>query len=592
MSWLRAAAVVAARSRSVRLSHSPVGRLAGRVSRRLGAVLFVALVGSLSLGGAAQAQLTMAPSIVVLETRRGATATFRLGIGNGTETPQECSINASDMVLSPVGAPHAVESDARGCGAWIAFDPQSFTLAPGASQGVVCNLKAPRGADYGGHYALVSCLVKAVGAEGEGTGAVIRFGFRLDSAVLVTVLGGQLQARIEPAGVRILAAQDLKDEQRRGAKGWVAEVLVRNSGNVHDMVTGELRILTEQGPAVARVPLEAGRGWVLAGSERLFTASGSQSLPDGVYLLQARFNAGRRIVGTTSQTFSIHEGKAQPGEPSEALRAAIEASRPVFILQPERFYFEAPARGRRSQVIRVLNLTERTLELESRALPWSQDELGNNIFPAQPPGGRFLPQALTITPATVKIPPLSGGSFVVTFAFPPGADGEYYLALALAQPGETLTDDAYLLGQRTVLVTAAAKGTLRPQAEITAASETAQEGGGYQFEVTLENTGNSRCAGQGEIQVARGSETIDRLSFGAQDVLLLAGGKRTFSVTWPRVLEAGSYTATITARYAEGKQATRELKFQVAKQEPAGAPEASAPAPAPPDTVMESEQTE
>jgi len=532
------------------------------IDRSVAGLLWVAFCSVLGLSQVAHAQMRLSPPISVLETRRGATARFEVGVLNRGKEPRECAMRASDMLLSPEGRAQAVEKSERGCGNWISFDVESFTLAPGEGRDVTCQLKVPRGASVGGHYAMVSVLAgPAASADESRTGAIITFGSRLDAAVLVTVLGGRLWGKIEPGEAELSAGEDLAGT--RGRAEWAVEIPVKNTGNVHAMVTGEMSLVSEHGQRIARAPLEAGLGWILADGERVFRAMGTERLPDGVYLVRGHFNAGRRRVGAAVQTFTVHEGKAMPGEPTGALRAAIEAARPLYMMQASTLHFNLPPGGRRSQTIRVMNLTDRETHLEPRLIAYGEDEDGKMIFPAQPAHGRFRPDLITARPAGITLPPRSTRNMTVLFAMPRDAEGEYYAALALAEPGNELTTDDYLLAERTVLVTAEAARTVKREAAVVKLDVREWAGGMHQLGVRVKNVGNARCAAMGHVDVLYKGETIERLSFGTNEVLLLPNSERYFTILWPRVLEPGPYRAIATLVYAEGKTASRELLFEM-----------------------------
>jgi hypothetical protein len=363
------------------------------------------------------------------------------------------------------------------------------------------------------------------------------------------------------------------DFQASGDKPWQAAIRVSNTGNMHTRAKLRCMLTTGQGTPIEEGEAQTGQGYILAGCARAFPVIGKAVLRDGAYGLRTEIEVeGSRRPVIRTAFFSLSHGQITAGKSEAGLSESG-----LFTVQPGSVYVELPARARRSQAVQVLNLTDKELKLEPHVLAWSQDEDGNVIFPAQPDHGRYLAEALTVRPTTIAVRPHSRQAMRLTFAMPAQGEGEYYVAVALSPPGEKLPDDAYVLAERTVLLTAHATGTAKREAVISGLALEQIEDGGYQFQVAVKNTGNSRCMAQGGIEVLQGAETIDRLSFGSSDILLMPACQRRFAIAWPRVLKPGAYRAIASVRYAESQEAKKELAFE-AEQGARGSSDQSGPA--------------
>ena len=513
--------------------------------------LVVTLIGINMLLGvvlSARADIAMQPMIAHVSVHRGTRQTFDIAVANSGDTDFRCHVGSVDITQNEMGVPvSTAEKAERGCAEWLTFKPSEFVLTAGTNTVIKCTIRAPFHAS-GAYYAFASVLFEATRAAPPGAGVINRL---LNSVVMAVVTGTErLQARFRVESVGLEAAM---------GKPWQAAIQVSNTGNLHARVHARCTLATARGSRIEEGKPEIEKGYILAGCTRTFRVVGKRTVPDGSYMVRTIIEvegSHRPIIRTAF--FTLSRGEIVPEQKEPTLTESD-----WFMLQPDSVYFELPPRGRRSQALQVMNLTNESLKLEPRLLAWSRDEQGNVIFPDQPDHGRFLPDALTVRPATITVRPGSRQNLTLTFVMPEEAEGEYYVALALAPPGQELPDDPDLLAQRTALVTAQAPKTVQREAVIASLDVKQSQAGGYDLQVVVENTGNCRCAADGQIEIVQGAETIARLSFGSAETLLLPAGQRKFTINWPRVLEPGGYRAIATVRYAEGEQAKKDFAFSV-----------------------------
>jgi hypothetical protein len=271
----------------------------------------------------------------------------------------------------------------------------------------------------------------------------------------------------------------------------------------------------------------------------------------------------RSSVYFADETFAVSQGKVTKGEPDAAMLREIEAVRPKCLTVPDSLYWELRPGARRSQLIQLLNLTPQPLDLVAQLRPWEFDEAGKVIFPDSATHQRYLPRALSVAPSRITLRPMGQQSVTVTFVMPAAAEGEYYDALFFVPEGQPLTTDPDILAQQALMVTAAVPKTANPNLVIPEFGLKMLDSGGYQFDCAVENKGNAHCAVKGTIEVSLLGRKVDDLAFGGDAVALLPAGRRSFAVSWPRVLEPGKYQATATVRYGDGKVVTRDVRFEI-----------------------------
>jgi len=523
--------------------------------------------GALFLALPAAAQLELAPSLRMVSLRPGTSVTFPLAVGNRSKTPLTCQMSAQDMVLDPSGrAAKAPEGYKRGCGSWVTLKPAQFRLRPGESRKVEATLKAPRGSG-GGYYARLSCLARPEGEVAENRGMGIRFQFQINTALMATVTGGRLYSSIHARSIELATHPQKPGGGSSGS--WEAMVTVQNTGNLHAPLEGQISVLDERGRVIARAPLLAGRGYVLAEGERVFRASGGDRLPDGGYAVVATLGppGGRAAPATATAQFTVLRGEVQRGKPTGEMRALLNSLNPGFYVKQTNLEFSLAAGARRRNSVEILNVTGEPLQLTAKIRDWELDPSGELAFPEHGAShGRSCAGWISIAPATILVPPRGRANVSVTAALPRDAAGEHYAAIVLAPRSGLRVAEPGVMSRTTILVTARALRTEKPAATVAGFVASRLEAHSTTFRLNVRNTGNVACFAQGRVAILDSLRKVitENLSFGSEQVVVLPNGGRRFDIDWLGGLAPGGYVAVVSLAYHDGTPPiSKEIPFKV-----------------------------
>jgi hypothetical protein len=389
----------------------------------------------------------------------------------------------------------------------------------------------------------------------------------MSCALLATVTSGRLHSNISAKSIQL--STNPGRARASGSPAWAARVAVRNTGNVHAMLEGRVSILDEHGRAMARAPLLGGRGYVLAGGERVFQSSGSEHLPDGVYALAASLHlAGRRSAPTiASVSFTILKGEVHQGEPSPESRALLASLNPGFYLERPTVEFALSPGGKRRELVPIVNRTDQPIELAAELREWELDAQGELTFPPGRPGhGRSCAGWLRVEPPAVTLPPRGRARVALQITMPKQVHGEYYAAVEFKRPDQTKSSDSAALIAGSVLVTARARRTEKPEIQVASFALPKQTPRSTTFRLSVRNCGNVECFAEGRVAVldSRRRVVVENLQFGSEQQTLMPNGVRTFEITWPGALSPGPHTAVIALNYYRGTTAlAKEVSFAV-----------------------------
>ena len=535
--------------------------------RLLGWVGLAAAAWSALVAPDARAQLTLVPPIRMVRVAPGAKQAFELTVSNRSSRAVSCEVEAEDMVLDEHGRPvRAPEGYRRGCASWVEFRPQRFSLGAQKAQRVLCTVKAPRGT-AGGYYARLVCLASP-GVGARESGASINLHFRLVSALLVTVTGTRVYSNIVPRGVEC-SVKAAGNPSAGASPGWAMAVRVTNTGNVHAALDGEVRILDRWGRVAARSPLRGGRGFVLPGADRVFEARGTERLADGTYVAVATLHPPGRPTSPVSASgvFSLVQGEVRTGEPTPEVVALLEALRPLFHLPTGRIEISLAPGGRRVEMVEIVNLSDRALELGATVRDWDMDAHGAVTFPEAEPGhGRSGVAWVSLASAPVSLPPKGKGRLAVTVALPRDAEGDYYAAVTLGQTGGPAAADVSALLETSVLLRMRAIRTAKPAGIPTGFSVTQVDPYRSAFRLDVKNTGNSECFAQARVAIldARRQPVVEGLEFGSGETMILPNRLRTLRGEWQGTLPPGKYVAVVALSFdANAPSVSREIAFDV-----------------------------
>jgi len=503
-------------------------------------IIFCALAWALS-AGAARAQLRVAPIIRELAVRPGAAQSFRLAVANmGTES-LSCTISSVGMTLAPNGRPLAADRDgARSCAPWLTFDATQFELRPGVGREVQVTARAPRSAG-GGYYALIRVVGRPPSTR-LSRGARVAIGYEVDVAALATVVTPKLRGLLQPDLPALLLVRE------SGRTKWRASVRVTNKGNVHERVEGRADILDLDLRRVAEAPLSTGKGYVLPDGVREFQAEGSGSLRDGTYTVRVRL--GRRGENprlTAVSVWRVTDGRVEPADASPGALAAARAALGEFYVEPQHVEVKCAPGARRYTQIRMKNRSREAVQLSPRVLQWWVDRSGHLVI-SREAGKRSAGGWLEVAPETIALPPKGSGTLRLCVAPQRGlASGEYYAAVVLARPDESLPVDVSLLTDRTALVTVAVGDALSPKVAVPALSARPRSQGGFAFSFKVANDGNARAWPSARVTVtdAHGQRVEPTAEIDQDEWPLMPGTTRDYRAEWSRLLAPGSYTATV-----------------------------------------------
>jgi len=497
-------------------------------------------------------QFTISPIIIELTGYAGGLRTFTFSIGNTGQKPLDCTVGTSSMAIAGGGLPVEVDDAPRSCKDWITVTPERFRLPPKQGIRLVCRMRVPRNTG-GGYYALISCHGVPTGGTEErtadrGVGAGIRFSHRALVPILLTIPAPQMQAVID-------AAQPIISEAKQGS-GYMFELPVRNRGNVHARMSGTVEVRSEAEQLVDRFELEAGRGFILPGHERLFKNRGTVNLPDGVYLMRVRLEAqgsGRPMQNVFP--FYVEGSQPKVAELTDELRAKLQKQSTGFIVSPADMLVSLRAGGRRSQAVELINLTRDTIELKASLLEWYRAADGNDLIAdSKVPHGRSGRDAVTLRQPEIQLRPLSRRRVPITIALPKEAAGERYAALTFDRADVQLDASPAGRVRRSTMVRIYAEGTGEISGQISQLEATRKPNGEIDLILQFRNTGNVGFTPDVSFRVIdENDRPLGKVTPPIHPLLVQAGCKAVVSAVWSRVLDPGEYTAEVTFRPSQNK---------------------------------------
>ncbi|MFO7946943.1 MAG: hypothetical protein R6V19_09015 [Armatimonadota bacterium] len=539
--------------------------------RRSKLSFFVCLTAMIASAAISSAQLRIVPQIVRPTLMPGQTQTVRIAVQNVTETTRTLNTRVDNITLSPEGRPHRAGEDApRGCREWLTVTPESVDVQPEVSQVFECTISPPRTAS-GGYYAMVTFSTRFQEPEQqpeveEGSAAMIGLSSSISAVFLVTVRGRDMSVGAEAQGVALGVPSD--EERARTGKQWKAAVDVVNTGNMHAIMEGTLSILSEDGRTeLDKCSLSSGLGYVLPGMTRRFIGAGEYNLPDSAYLALSRIgptHAPKSSWARRITPFFVHDGRLQPGEPTDEMRQTAELLGARVMVRPARVTFDVPPRGRRTKPIDLRNPSEQPIILEPEIADWTITRDGEIQVAENLHGDRSRPEMVQM-PRRLQVPPRSHRTVPVAVQMPQDAVGDYYPAVVFRAviDGEKQPQDATFLPSTMLHCTATNTG--EAHLEIESAEATRQSDGGVVFEMVVKNTGTLtvNVSGRVRIDAPDGSAVTGALALGGEDLQLLAAASRHVRATWYGSQEPGEYTAHFSAVAAEVDSASARTTFTI-----------------------------
>jgi len=535
-------------------------------------ILFSAWVPS------ANAQVSVIPQVQEVIVNRGGKTRFNLQIANRGTEPLAFSMVAYglDITIQGVPSPSTSGTD-QSCADWITFTPATFELAPDAVQIVDGMIQAPQEA-MGGYSAFITAgyympsVPFAMGEEGKVQGELM-VGRAVSSVLLVTARSSRNFVTLEPDSLTLVSGRRPSTDtmplslSSTGDEVWQASLMVTNTGNIHTLATGEIAIWRDDASLVERADLTAGRGFVLPGRKRAFTARGNKPLADGIYMakVQLRTREGRLIQGAFP--YSIVNGEAVPGAASDRIRALLKAAAPVFSLSERTLDYKITPGGKRTQGITLKNYSADSLTVVAHVVDWTLDKDGKVVLRPDPDVlVRPCTSWLSISPDPVVIPPKRSSTVKVTVTAPSEISGEYYSAVVFetSESGKSLPTEFEL--PRTLLMTVSSAQGLEYRAEIKSFDCKPVSPLLRIFVVNALNTGNTHCFASGKIEIydLKYNMVMEPIPFGGPNDYVLPGKVRGYAVPCPGALDRGTYEAVVVLDYQDGAApVTSSIHFEV-----------------------------
>lgn len=236
----------------------------------------------------AAGSLSATPSILDLGVRPAVPTTTSVRITNTSGRP--VTLRASAEPFEPPQSVKADDSDRYDASGWFSFDAPEFTLRPGEAKDVSIAVLPPGGATPGGHYATL--VFEPVPVEPALAGqSSVNIAGRIGVLALLTVAGQ--------------AQQDLVVEDQLNARGlYFAEApsfgfSVRNNGNVHTLVSGQLTLHRYRGDDIT---FDISPELVLPLSQRRIDIQLDDAVSPGLYSASATLTYGAPIEQLTTES--------------------------------------------------------------------------------------------------------------------------------------------------------------------------------------------------------------------------------------------------------------------------------------------------
>jgi hypothetical protein len=520
------------------------------------------LAASLLASGTASAQMAISPIIVETKAYPGGVKTFQVTVANIGKVPLEINVRVSAMAVLPGGMPVETEKAERSCKDWIKVTPGKFTLKPKEGKKLVCQARVPKGVG-GGYYAILSCHGIPASGEvdapvGPGVGAGINLTHRALVPVMLVIPAPQVQAIIDAAPPII--------EARKGSGELTLGIPVRNRGNIHCRMAGEVEVRSEAGQLIKKFSLEAGRGFILPMHERLFRGDLRVSLPDGAYLAHIRLKSQGAKPMQNVFPFYVRQGQPKVATLTDELRAKLKKQSAGFAIFPPQALVTLSAGGRRTHAVELVNLTKESLELRASLVEWFRDPVGRDLVSSDKPShdhsGRDW---ATLREETMTLRPLSRQRVIVTISPPKTAVGERYLALTFDRVDVQLDASPIGRARRSARLRLWVQGTGEEKAAIAAFEVNRKADGTMEFVARCRNTGDMSIQPEASFAIQReDGNSIGKVAPMTQPAIVQAGGEGIIKAYWPRVLSPGTYRGELTLRYSGNKPPiVRRIEFSV-----------------------------
>ncbi|MBN1351158.1 DUF916 domain-containing protein [candidate division KSB1 bacterium] len=504
----------------------------------------------------------MGPPIIELSTTPASTQTFYLSIINQSEYDVGCTLLTKSMDVTPGGMPFPVDEAERSAAPWIKIHHDTeFALKANETRRIRCSFQPPLKSEPGGYYGMILCRTSNAQRVREDKSKLktrLQLKFQFACVVMAVVKGARIQAKIEPEGPTIFSGNRSGTKSERN---WYVEVPLRNDGNIHVILTGDVQLFSESGQLVKNIGLVAGKGYLLPKQRRVFRAEGKNPLPDGVFIAHVRVGQPRiNKYATERIPFYVLNGQVYPGSPDSEKSADLNETSQGFVLDKSDLKLEIVPGGRRVQVIQLTNITNHPINVNATIMPWDQNENGDIIFPEKSKHEQHLSKYISLTPSSFSIPPNQKQKIKLNFSVPRDIKGEFFDAIVFNRAETAITQHASLLLTQSVLVATKAKGTDSAINDVTDIAINPVKDKGLKIQVRIRNSGNVTTYPEGRISFfdSKNTKINETIKFG-EDAYILPMNTYTFEIEWAYVLPFGNYRAELLYTYSKDKPDIKKL---------------------------------
>lgn len=255
------------------------------------------------LGGAATAApsaradvgVGVTPSVVSLATQAGSRQRRGLTVSNqGGE-----AFSATTAVVAMPGA-----TDAESAVQWLSVDPPRLKLGAAETREVTVQVDVPAGLASGGYYAAVTITTEARTVDGADAAVA----GQLEVPFLISVAGVGLVTTVAEVG-RFAAVLEPD-----GRTGFRAEV--RNTGNTHVVLRGEVELTEADGGAIDRIAFR-GPTLVLPGATAILEGRSPLLLEQGRdYRVMGKLDYGARDPLAIKTAFTAEAPRVTMRDPA------------------------------------------------------------------------------------------------------------------------------------------------------------------------------------------------------------------------------------------------------------------------------------
>jgi P pilus assembly chaperone PapD len=449
---------------------------------------------------------------------------------------------------------------------WVKVEPDTITVPPKETKTVIVTVNIPRGVS-GGLYGAVAFEIQTPQSQEtqrpaeEGAYGEIEFKYRMASFLEVVLSGTGQRVVAFPAYFKVERSDDIPSIRMQIGDGALVFTLgVLNKSNAHIVTKGTLTIKTKEGRTIAKMPLGAGRGVVLPDSTVNMRTITRRFFPPGEYVARAVVDYGGRRPIVAETTFTVTSEKVETKEEKE------EANPVMITIDPVDIEIKAVPGSYRSEIVKVSNLGEETLQVEGKILPLVYDLYGE-ILPEEERG--TPPEWIKLTPASFSLRPGQSRNVRVAVRIPKDFTGGYYADVIFKTEGGLQTEVGANL-----LVFAGKDEDITKEASADLVY-TVKEDGIY-ADIVFENTGNyhllpkitfglnritpQQVTDEGLIIPEKVESLIQEEISSTNPVL--PGTKRIFSIFIPVVLEEGQYELLARCDYGKAPIVLRK-SFQM-----------------------------